>query len=230
MKRFFLLLIIVGIYACQSNGGFINYRNDPFQFPYPEYYLKAKEINLRQAADNPNQVSIETVNERISFDVDKNLHLQTKKKLDSYYLWSGEKLFGVINFEKEVYMGCGGAAKAYQKDFCSAFNSTEEYFSKLFKLTPDDLATDEYAGIGNKWIVHNKGSWFRNVNQLFVYHLEDNVAFRRDFKPGGGQKMKTELIIFPKAIAPNYVGIGLATQDSKIVEKIISSFQAKGLK
>ena len=229
MKRSIFLLVIIGTYACQSNSGFINYRNDPFQFPYPEYYLKAKEINLQQTADNPNQVSIEAVNERISFDVDKSVSLQTKKKFDSYYLWSGEKLFGVINLENEVYMGCSGTAKAYQKDFCSAFNSTEEFFSKLFKLTPNDLTMDEYAGIGNKWIVHNKGSWFKNVNELFIYQLEDIVAFRRDFKSSGNQKMKTELIIFPKAIEPNYVGIGLTTQDSKIVETIISSFQAKKL-
>lgn len=229
MKRFFFLFFIISIYACQSNSGFINYRNDPFQFPYPEYYLKAKEINLQQTSASLNQVSIEIENERIAFDVDKSLSLQTKKKFDSYYLWSGEKLFGVLNYEKEVYMGCRDAEKVNQKDFCSAFNSTKEYFSKLFELTPDDLTQDEYSGIGNKWIVHNKGSWFKNVNQLFVYHLEDNVAFRRDFKSDSDQKMKTELIIFPKAIAPNYVGIGLTTQDSKIVETIISSFQAKKL-
>ena len=82
MKRLVFLLAIIGIYACQSNSDFINYRNDPFQFPYPEYCLKAKEINLQQTVDNSNQVFIEALNERIAFDVDESVSLQTKKKFD----------------------------------------------------------------------------------------------------------------------------------------------------
>ena len=229
MKQFILIITTICLFACQSNSAFINYRNDPFQFPYPEYYLEAKEITIQKLFYNSDQVSIEFDAKRIAFNIDKNFSVRIEKRYGSYYLWSGEKLLGLLNFEKEFYMGCRGDTKLYQKDFCGAFNSSEEYFLKLFTLTPNDLVPDKYTGIGNKWIVHNKGSWFKNVNQLIVYHFKEGVAFRRDFNSDSDQKMKSELIIFHKNVAPNYIGIGLTTSNSELVENIIASLQIYAL-
>jgi len=225
MKQFILIISIICLLACQSNSAFIHYRNDPFQFPYPEYYLKAKEITLQNFANNSDQVLIEFDTKRIAFNLGKNFSVKKEKKSNSYYLWANGKILGLLNFETEVFMGCIGKAKLYQKDFCGAFNSTEEYFLKLFTLTPNDLVLEKYAGVGNKWIVHNKGSWFKNVNLLIIYHFKDGVAFRRDFNSETDQKMKTELIIFHKNIAPNYIGIGLTTSDNELVENVIASLQ-----
>ncbi len=225
MKRLIFLIIIIGIYACHSNSHFADYRNDPFQFPYPEYYLQSKEIRLSQSPIIPDQVSIGFENRQITFDMDKDISIQIKKKYDSYYLWSGEELLGVLNIEKEVYMGCSGNTRLNQKDFCEAFKSSKEYYLKLYTLTPDVLNKDQPISIGDKWIIHNKGTWFKNVNQIMIYHFSEGIAFRRDFDSKSSQKMKTELIIFHENINPNFIGIGLTTIDNKVIENIVATLK-----
>jgi len=225
MKRFMFLIIIMGVYACQSNVNFTGYKSNPFQFPDSDYYLEAKEVKVQQSFIDPDQVSIQNGNICIAFNMDKDLSVRVGMEYGNYYLWSDEKLLGVLNFEKENYMGCSENTKLYEKDFCGAFKSSKEFYFKLFTLTPDDLDQDQRVGIGDKWIIHKKGSWFKNTNKLIIYHLKEGIVFRRGFDSKSSQKMKTELIIFHEDIDSDYIGIGLTTSDEKMIENMISTLQ-----
>jgi hypothetical protein len=39
--------------ACSTNQGFEGYRYNPFQYPYPEYYLKAESIAISNEKIKP---------------------------------------------------------------------------------------------------------------------------------------------------------------------------------
>lgn len=139
MKKLLILLSLIALCSCQTNGAFKDYRNNPFQYPYPEYYLKANVINLKKTGARTEPLVIDASAHRISFNTSTDLTVTTKNKGSSFYLETNNHLFGVLTIEKENYMGCDGETKEYEKNFCSAFKSSQEYYKKLFTLTPENL-------------------------------------------------------------------------------------------
>jgi hypothetical protein len=59
----------------------------------------------------------------------------------------------------------------------------KEFYYKLFTLTPESLNKKEFAGIGNQWIVHQKGAFFEQISPpLTIYANESYLAFRQNFR------------------------------------------------
>lgn len=79
--------------------------------------------------------------------------------------------------------------------------------------------------MGNKWIVHNKGSWFKDVNNISIYKTDQPTAFRRDFTASANRKTKTELMIFHRRLSPDYLGLALAVSNKKIIESILCTLE-----
>jgi len=76
----------------------------------------------------------------------------------------------IIHREKDNLLGCTDEeGRNLNKDFCSAFASTREFFDKMYVLTPDDLKNSNNWQTGNKWIIHRKGFVFEGVNSTNRY-------------------------------------------------------------
>lgn len=225
MKKLLIVLTMIALCSCQTNNAFKNYRNNPFQYPYPEYYLKANVIKIQKTPGKNDPTIIDTGIHKIIFNTGPDTTITIVNKHNSFYLETNDDLFGVLTFEKENHMGCSEETKEKEKDFCSAFKSSKEYYMKLFTLTPETLSEKKYAAMGNKWIVHNKGSWFKDVKNIMIYKNDEITAFRRDFKASADRKTKTELIIFHKMLSPDYLGIALTVSNDKIIERILSTIE-----
>jgi len=225
MKRLIIFMALLFFCSCQSDDDFKKYRNNPFQYPYSEYYLKAKVVSppILSPLSKPSFVDVDS--HQISFRVNRTKPITVIKKNNAVHLKFNDKLIGLLNIEEEKYMGCLGKTKEYEKDFCSSFNSSEEYYTKLFTLTPDDLSKDKYAAVGNKWIIHNKGSWFRDVEKILIYKTSNLTAFRRDFKASSDKKVKTELIVFHNKLAPNYLGIAFTILDEDVIASFLNTLE-----
>jgi len=128
-------------------------------------------------------------------------------------------------------MGCDTPeSRAATSDFCAAFKTSQEYYDKIWMLTPDDLKTDQYANRGDNLIVQQKEMWFANpdVTATYKYQGDKFVAYRRDFKPdpSGKKSMTSELVIFHQKITPNAIGIGsLVDNNDELFNQMLSTIE-----
>mgnify|MGYP003564940510 FL=1 len=177
MKHYIFILLLIFLHNC--NQKFKNYRYNPFQFPYKEYYYKAKEVEIKSKNI--------TEGEKFSFDkfyfILKNGFVDTMTFSSNIYHFykNGKKIF-IISKRVDDKMGCSDSlSRALNKDFCSSANSMKEFYLKLFTLTPESLNKKEFAGIGNQWIVHQKGAFFEQISPpLTIYNNESYIAFRQN--------------------------------------------------
>lgn len=96
-------------------------------------------------------------------------------------------------------MGCVDEIEKNNKDFCSSFIYTKDFYQKLFTLTPDDLSKSQYVAKGYVGIVHRKGKMFYRVSDIMIYKGGNSVAYRMDFKDSD-MSIKRDLLIFTEAI------------------------------
>ena len=228
-KIFFILALILSVTNAfadnQNYEGFKNYRYNPFQFPYPEYYLKAEVIEIKSLETKLDEtrtiIDFYGLSEIISKKWFDNMSGENKSgRALCYRIGKSCKL--VIYENKEDLRGCiAQEVRNAERDFCSAFSSSQEYYDKVWLLTPDDLRKVEYASVGNSWLIHNKGILFTDVKLLYKYQGMNFVAYRRDYKdgtPGEKSNLKTELTVFHQKIAPNYISIGIGDTDDNYEE------------
>lgn len=238
MKKL-LFLLLLSLAACSTSEqlctGFEHYRNNPFQFPYPEYYLKAKvvEITSQHLTLQNKQIKINFFDLSATISKDWFDHQDVSSNGGTISFQKDNERSFFVYIEREQLMGCGvPETREANRDFCSAFNSTKEFYDKLYLLTPDDLRKNEYASKGNSWIVHQKGSWFsspRQVTTIYKYKGNGFVAFRRDFdnkKESGGKALTSELVIFHQNNAPNAIVIGSRIdKNDELFHQILSTLE-----
>jgi hypothetical protein len=226
-KKTIIILLLsaylsAGCAANQNCSEFENYRFNPFQFPYPEYFMKAETIELKsrvpEMADGKTKINFYGLSAVIS----KKWFSRFEESSGFIsYLSNKEKIF-LINYEKDSLMGCiSPETKNNQKDYCSAFSSTQEYFDKLFLLTRNDLKRDEYAAKGNSWIVHQKGFWFKDIKSIYKYKSKDFTAYRMDYKPDTADSkssLKTNVFVFHRNLSPHAIGIGISSSVERYEE------------
>lgn len=233
--RNIIILFVASIYivSCvhtRNCKSFENYRFDPFQFPYPEYYITADTVHIDS---NTTSVSSEDMVTISFFNLTAKLGkrsfdtmVDNSTKGSSLHFFQNKKKRFVIDYNTENRMGCSQeAVYAINKDFCSIVTSTRDYYTYLFTLTPRDLVHDEFASKGFCWVVHQKGVMLRDVEKVRIYIAKDFIAFRRDFSGGLITNLKTEIVIFHSTIEPNWIGIGFADRDEKTITQFLYSLQ-----
>lgn len=211
MKRayfFFLLLFFVG---CLQDNAFREYRYNPFQFPYPEYFLKAERVDFTtkmplEPVANPVNINFFGLTSTIDsewFDAEKGTDAVRR------YTLNGKTQF-ILYTNKEVRFGCSDEVSAsINRDFCSGFQSSKEFFEKLYTLTPADLEEPSLSVVGDSWIVHRKGWLFEGTQNIVIYEGTDFIAFRRDFKGGESEKITTEIHLFLHQRETSWVTLGM---------------------
>lgn len=227
MTRFRFQMIVVALFvtACSTNQGFEGYRYNPFQYPYPEYDLKAKLIpisNEKIKSEN-NMVNLEFFGLK-SYVPDELFKAEQKEAKENKIIYKDGDKFLIIIREKENLLGCVDEQVKYMnKDFCSAFDSTKDYYDKLYSLTPEDLKRCNNSMTGNKWIVHRKGFTFENVDTLNKYIGKDFIAFESCYK--SGSKMTKDLILFLDKTQPYYFTFATNVSDDLLFRRLLESLQ-----
>lgn len=204
---------------------FDNYRFNPFQFPYPEYHYKAEIVPISSL--NKGLVDSIRINcFGIDISLPKNFNTKLNQESNSCIVIRSRNNNGlIINRENDKLMGCADKnEKNNNKDFCSSFTSTKDFYYKLFTLTPNDLSNDKYMSKGYAWLVHRKGWMFYQVSNIMIYKGANWVVYRMDFK-NLDMSVKTELVIFPESLKPDYLTIGMNFTDNDIINTMISSLQ-----
>lgn len=224
MKKILILLILLmalsfitlPIFADEK----LTYKNSSLQFYSPVYSMKPKTINLEkifkqnQPADNIDLFGI-----KVNF-IQKNLKIE-KINPTTILVKFDDKKAVLVNYEKENLMGCiDEKEKNQNKDFCSAFSSTKDFYYKVFRLTKTDLLKEKYQSKGFSWIVHKKGIMFKRVSELKIYEKHNMTIFRTDLKD---EKMsvKTELFIFKNNIKPDHVIFTFNFKDQEFIDRVI---------
>jgi hypothetical protein len=182
--------------SCTINNDFQGYRYNPFQYPYPEYYLKAESITIpvAQVEHYPDMVKLEFFG--FTSHVPRRLFNARQKSVnENEVIYEADGKVLIIYREIENLLGCvDEEIKNKNKDFCSSFTSTRQYYEKLFTLTPDTLRTGSGIQTGDKWIVHRKGFTFENATKLIKYVKNGIEAYGTCYKPG--KAITKDMILF----------------------------------
>jgi hypothetical protein len=222
MKNIFYICLSLFVLGCSNQVGFENYRNNPFQFPFPEYYLKADIESVPSNDLQSEHLKIDIFN--TTFSINKNFADEVIKKNNFFVIKkSCEKVFIVMS-DNEKFMGCNDEVRELEKDFCSAFSTTKDYLEKVFMLTPDDLSKEKYLAVGNRWIVHNKGHLFQEVEKIKIYKSTNFEAFRTDFKPSNNQ-VKVDLRIFQNKDPKKFLIFAFVNRNEPLIKQILTTLQ-----
>lgn len=191
-----MTLSVLLLSSCTINNDFQGYRYNPFQYPYPEYYLKAETITISdvKAEHYPDMVKLEFFG--FTSHVPRGLFNARQKSVqENQVIYEADGKVLIIYRENENLLGCADEEiKNKNKDFCSSFTSTREYYEKLFTLTPDTLRTGSCIQKGDKWIVHRKGFTFENAAKLIKYVKNGVEAYETCYKPG--KAITKDMILF----------------------------------
>lgn len=198
------------------------YRYNPFQFHLPEYSMKSETINLeKNFKHNHPSTIIDLFGIKVNF-TQKNLKIK-KINPTTILVKLDDKKAVLVNYEKEILMGCmDEKEKKQNKDFCSSFSSTKDFYYKAFRLTKEDLLKEEYRCKGFSWIVHKKGIIFKRVSDIKIYEKQNMTIFRTDLND---KKMSaaTELFIFKNDIKPDHVIFTFNFKDKEFIDNTTNS-------
>lgn len=214
------VLLLLALSGCSCNKYFTGYRYNPFQFVYSEYQLKA-EVSPIITTDlaEANGPSIEFYGLKTTLSAQWNKLAESKTVGEDRVIFKSGSNVIMIFREKEKLVGCGYSEfKEGNKDFCSAFESTEDFYWKLYTLTPE-LVSKENSG--QKWIVHKKGQLFEDIERIRIYKGQGVTVYRSDFKPDS--RLKTELFIFHKSLQPDHLIISTTIEDEETIRALIAS-------
>lgn len=200
-----------------------DHRFNPFQFPLPEYNLKAKTIKLKNLDSPPdNYKSVKLLGH--SSVIPKAVKIQASKViLNPLYIdaLDGNKVIFIMNKEKDDFILCSAENRKITMDYCSAFSSRRDYFFKLWTLTPADLEKKEYIQIGYSWLVHQKGSIFQFVEKLIVYEKDDFTFFRKNMISDNSSKVTFHI---SNNKTDELYSVSFVTDDEEIIMNFIRSF------
>ena len=212
--------------GCACHDRLSAYRYSPFQFVYPEYHLKAEVTQL-----SPHFVPEVSAAHFDFFGLQAVLPPQWEKLAKSMVVKENQIVYKsadqllMISLEKENLLGCQYQEfSAANKDFCTSFGSMEEYYWKLYTLTPEGSPWHSQT-TGDKLIIHQKGFAFELMQKIEIYKTAELVAFRSDYKPG--YRLKTQILIFSKRLLPNYVVVATTISDEEAIRGILSARESK---
>jgi hypothetical protein len=224
MKKIITVLLLVVLCACCVKQ---------IQFNDPEYHMKAKVIDIQPGK------SITQDNTKIDFFglsasvlsgwFDKKTN--PLKTTTAVYSKDGEKVFVIMSlFEREEISACEKPIDEHERDFCSAFKSVQEYYDKVWNMTPEDLKDPQYATRGNYMLVMEKKSWFTKpvkVTAIYKYCGKDFTAYRRDFQPAEENKtIRAELVIFHQKIRPmSFIITSFVDNNDELFNQILTTIQ-----
>lgn len=226
MADYIIIITMVLLFSgCSTNQGFEGYRYNPFQYPYPEYYLKAETIPIsseKMKAEN-NMVQLEYFGLR-SYVQAESFNPKLKDVRENTIIFKDHDKVLVIDRVKDSLIGCDDEqVKNSNKDFCSAFDTSKEYYEKLFTVTPQDLRGANKQIIGNKWIVHRKGFTFENVEKLHKYTGRCFVSFESIYK--SGSNMTKDMILFRDKTKQYYIIFATNHKDDLFFKKLLETLQ-----
>jgi hypothetical protein len=151
------------------------YRIYPFQWVLPEYYYKAETSKIMEEPVSDGFSRVEFFG--LSAGFPKEFTYEIKEKNDRIILSSksGERII-IIRSSDSAY-SCSDEDRLTKMDYCSAFKTSNELFQKMFTLTPEDVRTT-----GDAWIVHSKGSAFKNIKKIRILSGKNFTAYEKIVK------------------------------------------------
>jgi len=218
----FISLLLAG---CLGNQGFEGYRYNPFQYPYPEYYLKAESIPISDMKIKPEntmaQISFFDLSSSVPAEL---LNVEPTAVSDNKIVYKADDKILIIHREKDTLLGCADEEeRKMNNDFCSAFASTREFYDKLYTFTPDDLKRNDNKLTGNKWIVHRKGFVFENVENINRYLGKDFIAYESNYKTGG--KLTKDIVLILDKTYPYYFTFSTNICGDQFFKDMLESLQ-----
>ncbi len=197
---------------------FSGYRYSPFQWVYPEYFLKADAIDL-------DTESVKVKGEKIKFGkfsaiVPKEYVKKTEKMGETHVYKSDSGNF-LIDIENESDLMCSEKRKLTWKDYCSAFKDGNDYFEKLYTLTPDSITVD--TPIGDLWVIHEKGVYFKSFEKAQIYKTQNFTAYVHTLKPE--ETLRKDITIFHNKMLDKYITMGTNFSDDNFVKSFLCSLE-----
>lgn len=216
-------LVLLILSGCSCCGDFSAYRYNPFQFVYPEHHLAA------DVAQMPSHSLSDATGSPLEFFGLRAILPSQWDALSKSRTVDGDRVVFkaggdvvMIYRQKENLLGCENSEfREGNKDFCSAFESTEDFYWKLYTLTPEVISKEKYPSTGQKWIIHRKGFFFEKIEKIKIYKGQGVTVYRSDFKPDS--RLKTELFIFHKNLQPDHLIISTTIKDEESIRALIAS-------
>src|SRR5574337_934216 len=144
MRTMIISIVLLVLSGCSCHENFSAYRYNPFQFVYPEYQLKAEVTEIPSSSFST--VSGTPID---FFGLNAMLPPQwaalTKGKTvkENEIVFKSGKDVVIVSREKANLLGCEYSEfRDGNKDFCSAFESIEDFYWKLYTLTPELLSKE----------------------------------------------------------------------------------------
>lgn len=199
-----------------------DYRFDPFQWIYPEYYYKADIIPVQKEKIAPDgYTKVEFFG--LTAYIPSNYTDKITREHDIMSFWSkaGDRIL-MLKATNDTFF-CSDEKLAYQKDYCSAYKTPQELFHKLFTLTPDIA-----ENIGDKWIIHDKGLQFDNAKKIEIHSDDKFMAYVKFIKDSLVKKTEFshEITLFHANGPLNcYVNIRYIANDDTFLKYFISTIE-----
>ncbi len=222
--KLILLITIFVFHICTANADWKDdHRLNPFQFPLPEYNLKAKTIKLKNLDTPPDNYKLVKLLGNIAIIPKVGKIAPSKVFLDPLYVdaTDGSKVIFIMNKEKDNFILCSDEDRKITMDYCSAYNSRRDYFLKLWTLTPVDLEKEKYIQAGYSWLVHQKGSVFQFVDELIIYEKDNFTFFRKNMTPESSNKVSFHI---SNNKTDELYSVSFLTEDEEIIMNFVRSF------
>jgi hypothetical protein len=199
-----------------------DYRLNPFQWIYPEYFYKAEIIPVENEKLPPQGFSkVEFFGLAAYVPSEYTNEIIRKHNIMGFKSKTGNKI--VIVKSSDDFGLCSEEETIREKDYCSAFKTHQEYIHKLFTLTPDTAET-----IGDKWMVHCKGMFFDDTKKIEIYSGDKFIAYVKFIKDSmvKERKFSHEITLF-HANGPlnSYITISFIANDDTILKNFLSTIE-----
>ena len=198
MKKM-ILIVILFFLSCSGtsfadssrnliNDDFLkNYRSNPFQWIFPEYFYKADTVDIKIKKTAP--VGYKRVDffgltacvpEKYTHEISRKnnvITLRAKKGAYRILIIKASDSAYFYNDENHTYY----------------YKTVEDMYHKIFTLTPKDALT-----IGDKWLIHSKGTIFEEVKKIQIFSSDRFMAYLKVIKDTLVKKRKFayELTLF----------------------------------
>jgi hypothetical protein len=199
-----------------------DYRFDPFQWVFPEYFYKADIVPVQKEKTPPKgytKVNVFGLTANIPFRYTETI--TRKHDILTFKSNTNDKIIMIKATNESFY--CFDEKLALKKDYCSAYKTPQELFYKLFTLTPEKAES-----IGEKWIVHDKGREFDNVKKIKIYSDDMFMAYVKYIKDSLilQTEYSHEITLFHANGPLNcYVNIRFNEKDDTVLNHFISSIE-----
>jgi hypothetical protein len=199
-----------------------DYRSNPFQWVFVEYYYKAETIRIEKEKTPPQgYTKVEFFG--LSAYIPSEYAEEIKKYDDVIYFKAKNKdMIMMVKSPNDSIM-CSEASQINDKDYCSAFKTPQEYYHKLFTLAPDMV-----GNTGDKWIVHAKGFAFKNTKKIEIYSGDKFMAYVEFIKKSLTKETKFshEITLFHvNGPLNSHVIISFLANDDTILKNFLSTLE-----